>query len=100
MFSRNARDIPFSRAKRAAVEQAKGNASTLLLVSSTASVCTAAVAAPIADEGAMAVAGDTPEHYSTTGDRSATSSATIPELVEEQKSNKEPAPAVRSTAYQ
>ena len=93
------KNIPVSRAKCAAVEKSFVKASTVLLASSTASENTAAAAVPISDERATAVAGDNTENYATTEGRSATSSEMVPEVIEEQqKSDKEAAPAVSSTA--
>lgn len=67
----------------------------VLVTASKASVNTAAVAVPTADERTIAVAGDKTENYSTAEGRSATSWEMVPEVVKkQQESDKEAAPAV------
>ena len=74
-------------------------APTVLLSSPTASVITAAVAVTITDERTIAVAGGEAENYSTVEGRSATSSDMVPEVVEEQQKNdKDAAPAICGTS--
>ena len=92
-------DVPVSRAKCAATKTTMVDASTVLLTSSTANVNTATVTVQIANERAMAVAGEETERYSTEEDRSATSSEIVPALVEEQQESvKEAAPTLHSIA--